>query len=189
MYVSTNWKFGIGNATNVIKVLSIQSKICIWTKVVVSTWGSSHREWRILGGVVCPTFILQLLHHLQHKHRMKGLWGGVWNWHTLTHLHVCSGVLWTQMVTTKNTKPGSWRSSARYPQRPPPDVEDPTGPQLSTLLSFGERRLKTSHHTYSCLTRLSLSVSVNAGHWLTHQLLPVICVHAHTVKKKDFFNQ
>lgn len=149
MYVSTNWNFGIGNATNVIKVLSIQSKICcIWTKVVVSTWGGSHREWRILGGVVCPTFILQLLHHLQYKHRMKGVWGSVWNWHTYTHLHVCSGVLWTQMVTTKNTKPGSWRSSARYPQRPPPDVEDPTGPQLSTLLSFGERRLNMSHHIF-----------------------------------------
>lgn len=135
----------MGNATNVIPVivLSIQFKICcIWTKVVVSTRQLSPRV-KDLGRCSLPN-----VHSLtppsptaqaQNERALKA----AFETGTHIHLHVCSGVLWTQLVITKNTKPGSWRSSARYPQRPPPDVEDPIGPQLSTLLSFGERWLIT----------------------------------------------
>lgn len=45
----------------------------------------SHRQWGVVGSVAGPTFILQLLHHLQHARRESGVYTHIANRQTHTH--------------------------------------------------------------------------------------------------------
>lgn len=67
-----------------------RNKICWLDKkaVIPTQWGEeSHRQWGIMGSVGGPTFILQLLHHLQHAQRVKGVYAHIPNWRTHTQTH------------------------------------------------------------------------------------------------------
>lgn len=112
---------------------------------------------------------------------------------TGTHTYAKSYSVAAHFHTWKKTnKPGSWRSWARCPQRPPLAAKDPTGPQLSISLSFGEGRVKCyityilALHVFHfpCLCFFHL-----CERWaLIYTSVSNVWACRHTVKI-DFFNQ
>lgn len=102
----------------------------------------------------------------------------------------------------KQNTPGSWRSSARYPQQPPLAGEGPIEPQLSTLLSLernGVRNVRknkyiTSLHSFSSICPIKNNVGSFTtwfylkqalGHWTeaVFNRATIVCVY--TVGKEQ----
>lgn len=68
-------------------------------------------------------------------------------------------------------RPGSWRSSARYPQRLPLAAEGPTEPQLLTLLSLKRERVKNVKNITYITALHSLSSIWHMKTWLNQPFM------------------